>query len=173
MTAFETLTSSQSNEWYTPPSIIEKARRVLGGIDLDPASNETAQRWIKANRYYGQAEDGMQQSWHCSTMWLNPPYGQKRPGVYGASAWLEKLHQEYQAGNVGKAIALARGDSKGLKLLQRNYAFVMCDRISFLREDGTTGSQPVPGSFIFALMPDISDFLKEFSTLGIIVKAVN
>jgi len=46
------LTSSASDEWYTPPETIALAREVMGGIDLDPASSEMAQGWIQAETYY-------------------------------------------------------------------------------------------------------------------------
>ena len=173
MTTFETLISSESNEWYTPPEIIERARRALGGeIDLDPASNAIAQQWIKTKRFYTQEDDGMIQSWESNAVWLNPPYGQKRAGVYGASDLLAQCHWLYQSGDIGKAIVLARGDSRGIKLLQRNYPFVICDRISFLKENGSKGSQPVPGTFIFGLLPDITLFKEEFGDMGIIAKAL-
>ncbi len=42
------LTSQGTIEWYTPPDIIERARALLGAIDLDPASSDTAQHWIQA-----------------------------------------------------------------------------------------------------------------------------
>jgi endogenous inhibitor of DNA gyrase (YacG/DUF329 family) len=32
------LRTTETSDWYTPPDIIDKARRVLGGFDLDPAS---------------------------------------------------------------------------------------------------------------------------------------
>jgi hypothetical protein len=38
-------------EWYTPVEHLERARRVLGAIDLDPASSDLAQRQVKAARY--------------------------------------------------------------------------------------------------------------------------
>ncbi len=56
--SFDHLTSSDTSEWYTPAKYIEAARLVLGGIDLDPASNEIANGWIKADRYYSLAEKG-------------------------------------------------------------------------------------------------------------------
>lgn len=51
-------------EYYTPPFIIEAARRVMGGIDLDPASSEIANRTVKATRYFTEADDGLQQEWN-------------------------------------------------------------------------------------------------------------
>lgn len=39
-------------ESYTPQKYIESARRVMGSINLDPASNEVAQKTIKADIFY-------------------------------------------------------------------------------------------------------------------------
>jgi hypothetical protein len=44
--------SSGDVEIYTPPEIVEPARRVLGGIDLDPASSDIANLRICARDYY-------------------------------------------------------------------------------------------------------------------------
>ena len=64
-----------SVEWFTPAEYIEKARKVLGDIDLDPASCKTAQRVVKAKKFYTREQDGLQQSWS-GRVWLNPPYSQ-------------------------------------------------------------------------------------------------
>ena len=52
-------TSRGSHEWYTPPSITEKARTVMGGIDLDPASCKMANTIVRADRYIDKEEDGL------------------------------------------------------------------------------------------------------------------
>ena len=49
-------------EWYTPVDILDRVRKVLGGIDLDPASCEDANVYVEGATYYSIEEDGLKQS---------------------------------------------------------------------------------------------------------------
>ena len=44
--------SDHSDEWYTPAAYIREVKRVLGEIDLDPASCEVANKTIGATDYF-------------------------------------------------------------------------------------------------------------------------
>jgi ParB family chromosome partitioning protein len=94
------LDGSGCYEWYTPRSIIELARKVLGQIDLDPASCETANKVVKATRYFTEEDDGLVQEWK-GRIWLNPPFDRSL-----IVAFTNKLSYEYLAGNVEAAILL-------------------------------------------------------------------
>lgn len=63
----QVLTSNNNDEWYTPPFIIEEAKKFFASvrndnelteIDLDAASNSVAQSWIGARAFYCLSTDG-------------------------------------------------------------------------------------------------------------------
>lgn len=66
--------SSASVEHCTPKPIVEAAREVMGGIDLDPASSEEANRVVKAKNIYTAESNGIIQAWD-GRVFLNPPGG--------------------------------------------------------------------------------------------------
>lgn len=118
--------SSESNEHYTPPQIVEAARATMGGIDLDPASCALANEVVRAT--YHLEEDGL--SWQYMLyktpmrVFLNPPGGllvretfepvkeraNGRKGlrvqdcISSQAVWWSKLVQEWTIGNVEQAI---------------------------------------------------------------------
>ena len=87
-------------EWNTPPEILDAARQVLGGFDLDPASNAVAQRTVRARRYFTQEDDGLAKHWK-GRVWLNPPYA---TGLL--ASFIEKLVGHVEQGDVSAAIVL-------------------------------------------------------------------
>lgn len=62
------------DEWYTPAPFIEAARRVFGGrIDLDVASNATANAVVGAKHYFDKNLDALRRRWW-GNVFINPPY---------------------------------------------------------------------------------------------------
>lgn len=152
-------------EWYTPKRYIEMARDVLGNIDLDPASNDVAQQWIKASQYFNAAEDGLKQSWH-GRIWCNPPYGRQ------VHKWLEKGLDSYQQKTIDCAIFLLnRTGAAWYKTLIKRVTAI-CEvkkRISFVDASGTP--QPSPryyNDFIY-LGRDPERFDRVYSAIGDVV----
>lgn len=99
--AMALLTSKNSNEWYTPPDIIERARTALGGIELDPCTARAPQAWIKAERYY-TLENPVNPEAHdltAKTAWCNPPFD-------NTAAWVNLLSSKVQEGRINRAIML-------------------------------------------------------------------
>ena len=50
-------------EWYTPPEILDVARAVLGGFDLDPFSCAVANERVQAARFFTKEDDALKQEW--------------------------------------------------------------------------------------------------------------
>ena len=93
-------TEDEGDSWGTPPDWIELARRVMGGIDVDPATNEAAQRIVGAAVYYTRETDGLKHEWP-GRVWLNPPYSQ--PLV---SHFAERLLSQLASGATKEAMVL-------------------------------------------------------------------
>jgi phage N-6-adenine-methyltransferase len=114
--------SSGDPERYTPDEILAPVRQVLGAIDLDPASCDTAQIRVQARTYYTINDDGLRQAWH-GKVFLNPPY--KLPDV----AWfIGKLFEEIEAEHTTEAILLVNSATE-TDWFQR--AFEMADAVCF------------------------------------------
>jgi phage N-6-adenine-methyltransferase len=88
------------NEWFTPVEHIERARQVLGEIDLDPASHVKAQKRVRATQFFTKSDDGLKREWR-GKVWLNPPYVQ--PDI---ELFVDKLLLELSAGRATEAILL-------------------------------------------------------------------
>ncbi len=66
--------SSDHTEHHTPRTVVDLARDVLGGIDIDPASSKLANRVVKAGRHFTIQDNGFTREWRGRTF-LNPPGG--------------------------------------------------------------------------------------------------
>lgn len=164
--------SSASNEWYTPAQYIEAARAVMGGIDLDPASNEYAQLTVKAGDWMGPEHteyiDGLQFEWN-GNVWLNPPYG-VIDGESQTGIWARQLISEYDAGRVQQAIFLCNAVTDR-QWFQQLWRFPICftnHRIKFETQDGTP-QQPVNGNAFVYLGENAVRFARIFSRFGVVV----
>lgn len=139
--------NSGQNEWYTPSPYLEAARHVLDGFDLDPASSDTAQRLVQADRYYTAATDGIASDWgDAQRVWMNPPYAQPLIGQFIAKFTAHCTHP----GRTGIALVNNATDTAwGAELLSA--ADAVCfptGRIKFLDMDGNPGGAPLQGQMI-------------------------
>jgi hypothetical protein len=180
--------SDDSAEWYTPSPLVEAAREVMGGIDLDPASHEEANITVRADRFFTEADNGLIKPWH-GRVFLNPPGGQV------AGFWL-KLVTEWEAGRISCATWI------GYSLEQLQTLQVACDpsgaltpldfaicypkrRIAFVENEAkkaeriakqiaagkkpSKGNSPSHGNYIAYLGYREDKFLDVFSRFGRVV----
>ena len=149
--AMEVLTSSNTNEWYTPERIIGLVKLVMGNIDLDPASCEFAQRWIKADNYFTKEDSGLTKNWY-GRVFLNPPYG-KTGNHSNQDIWATKLIDEIYTERVCEAILLTKtvpGYAWWDTLFNFLWPGPMCitlGRLSFVNMEDKIGKSKVASSF--------------------------
>ena len=158
--------NSGQNEWYTPAEYVLIARGVMGGIDLDPATAETAQEYIDAERYFTIDDDGLSNDWS-GRVWLNPPYSKDLCGRFA-----EKLLDHFIAGDVTQAVVLVNNatDTGWFQSLSK-IASAVCfpsGRIKFLGADGNEKNTPLQGQAFLYCGNRVQRFAKAFEAIGLV-----
>ena len=156
--------NSGNNEWYTPSPYIEAARRVMGSIDVDPASSEIANRTVKADTFYTAESDGLSKVWG-GNVWLNPPYAQPLLAQFA-----EHIAYRFKNGEVDQACVLVNNATETLWFQHvLKVASAICfprQRIRFLDQSGAPNGSPLQGQAVLYLGLRPDEFCEEFDKFG-------
>lgn len=165
------LQSSESNEWYTPAQYVDAARRLMGAVDVDPASNALANEVIQASCYYDASTNGLDKLW-TGRVWLNPPYGFTE-GRSNQEVWTNRLIEQYQSGVTTEAVLLVNANTEA-KWFQPLYDYLICftdHRIRFYSHSGAS-SQPTQGNALVYFGCQRQRFIELFSVFGVVLERV-
>ena len=153
--------NSGNNEWYTPKEIIDAARLTMGHIDLDPASNEIAQKVVNAETYYTAETNGLDKTWN-GNVWLNPPYASDLIGKFADKLVTERT-------NYRQAVVLVNNATETewfRKIVSVSAAVCFPKgRVKFYMPDGRTGA-PLQGQAIIYIGDESDKFFEVFSKVG-------
>lgn len=156
---------SDSDEWYTPPLYIEAARRVMGGIDLDPASCALANTVVQADEIFTVNEDGLQKPWK-GRVWLNPPYGNLK------DKFVDHLLLDYSDGRVEQAVLCLNAhavDTVWFQPLWRHPVCLTHHRVRFFggqQNKDVDDQAPTTGTAFVYVGLNEDAFAEEFSLFG-------
>jgi ParB family chromosome partitioning protein len=147
-------------EWHSPTEMVEAARTVMGGIDLDPASCAQANKIIKAEKFYSLREDGLSQPWF-GRIWLNPPYGRFAP------KFVKRFGELFSIGSIEQGILLLgthhlTTEWIGVVFLHKPIICFPTKRLQF----SDSKSRPAHGSVILGIGVDQDQFAEIFSEFG-------
>lgn len=160
--------NSGNNEWYTPVPFIDAAKGTMGGIDLDPASSEIANRIVGARAFFTKESDGLSQKWH-GRVWVNPPYVQ--PLV---RQFCEAVVGKFKSGEIDQAIVLVNNGTETawgqLLLSMANSVCFPAKRIKFLDCRGKPKNSPIQGQMIVYFGLFAGQFHENFSRFGVVIR---
>jgi site-specific DNA-methyltransferase (adenine-specific) len=126
--------SAEKDDWSTPRELFEELDQEFG-FTLDPCCSDFNH---KTPRYYTVADDGLAQSWHGETVFMNPPYS-------AVDEWMAKARQEGENGATVVALVPSRTDVGWFWEHARfgEIRFVR-GRLRFVDDEGNTGPAPFP-----------------------------
>ena len=154
------LLSSESNEWYTPPSVYQPIQAFLGGFDLDPAADPGCR--LPASVHFTKNDDALSRRWF-GRVFLNPPFGKL------TQRYVPKAVAEYESGRVPEMILLvgARTDTRWFAQLFAYPMVFKTGRIKFIPGDGDPdrNSPTVPNVLVYFGQRE-REFIETFGSWG-------
>jgi hypothetical protein len=150
---------------YAPADLASLAVAVLGGIDLDPASDRTGRSLIPATTIYTREEDGLAQPW-AGRVWLFPPHDGR------IAAWTAKLIHEYRCGRTTAALLYTGLDARAPWWQHLAREAVIGFPAGAIRADLADGS-PLPRTRLAAILaylgPEPQRFIAAADALGAVL----
>ncbi len=152
---------SGSKEWYTPVEIIDLARKVMGKIDLDPASCAVANQTVRAAKYFTEKDDGLTKDWP-GNVWLNHPFGR---GLN--EKWVNKAVSEFEDGHA--QVCMITFNSTSEKWFKPLLGFKQCfihGRVNYVNAKGEKVKSVTKGSVVTYMGNRVYEFERVFSEIG-------
>lgn len=154
-------------EWYTPAEYTAAAAKVMGGIDLDPASSKPANKVVGAAKFFTEKDDGLKKEWS-GRVWMNPPYSNSLVGPF-----CEKLVESVKSKSVSQACVLLNNatETKAFQATAKS-ATAICfpeGRIRFWYPDRESFT-PLQGQSVLYFGNRTAAFLKTFGEFGFVAE---
>lgn len=163
--------TSLSDLWFTPAKVIDAARELMGGFDLDPASCAEANETVGAATFFTQEDDGLAQTWH-GRVWCNPPYGRDSDDNKSNQAkWTAYMADQYDAGNFVAGCLLVTF-VPDRSWFERLWNYPMCafrDRLKFRTPGGNVPASPTSANVVVYFGDDAEGFARIFSRFGRVI----
>jgi phage N-6-adenine-methyltransferase len=156
--------ASGENEWYTPPEYIAAARKVMGGIDCDPASSEKANKIVNAEIFFTKENDGLSKRWH-GRVWMNPPYSRELIGRFSDAIAVKFIAEEIKEA----CILVNNATETSWFRKMSDCASAICfpeNRIKFIDLNGKATGSPLQGQAIIYIGKNPAIFAKTFQHFG-------
>lgn len=163
------LFSKDSDEWATPPELLQLCVDVMETISLDPCdSHDHPNPFAKRSFFIDTVPNSLDRVWgppdQAWTLYLNPPFS-------NIKRWTEKLVKEYELGHVKEAIALlpARTDTHWFSdIAQETKAFCFLKgRVGYIPPTGTAPAKAPFPSVVLYIGWRKDRFLEVFADKGL------
>lgn len=168
--------SSRTDAWGTPVQVLAFVHKVLGHIDLDPASSPAFNMAVQATHFYTKEINALSLcEWHAGSVFLNPPGGKINNRALTELFW-QRLMAHRGSGQMTHAIFMAFS-LEALQTTQRDglggaLRFPLCvprKRLKFVDIHGAPGPAPSHSNAIIYVPGTVDKtalFLKTFNALG-------
>ena len=187
------IVSYSENDFISPPELVATTAAFFGGsIDLDPASSESANSVVQADRFFTWRENGLNQPWKADSVFLYPPKstlnGAEQPKDtrlfrknlrFKKSAqrvWLELAYNKWLRNEFGQGIIFLTSSEVALLVTQKiGFDFPLCilsERPKLLHEQTLKPVQAKVFGFVYYLPSQLNyensirSFSEHYSNLG-------